>query len=111
MDSKSIQCGFESHRGHKVAIHFFAPRARRLRIETGSSRGVADALSSPGMRALPGGKRVLLAAVVVLIVVGAALIVGRRFAAPGPPRQPVRMRVALTQGRVDEVRRTVEVAM
>src|SRR4051794_20701626 len=63
------------------------------------------------MRALPVGKRVLVAAVVVLIGVGGAVLTGRLFTASRPPQQPVRLRVALTQGRVDEVRRTVEVAM
>jgi hypothetical protein len=63
------------------------------------------------MRAMP-GKRVLLAAVAVLVVIGGgAAIAADRRKAQEPPPEPVRIRAALTQGRVDEVRRTVQVAM
>jgi hypothetical protein len=52
-------------------------------------------------------KRVLLVVVALL----AAAPTGCSAAPHEPPEQPVKMRVALTQGRVDEVRRTVQVAM
>jgi hypothetical protein len=45
------------------------------------------------------------------IFFGTVLVVLAGCSAPEPAQQPVKMRVALTQGRVDEVRRTVQVAM
>ncbi|MET7398658.1 hypothetical protein ABZS66_34730 [Dactylosporangium sp. NPDC005572] len=57
-------------------------------------------------------KRVWLAAVAVIVVLGGAALSGR---APAPVEQPaapaVQLRVELQQGRVDEVRHTVQIAM
>lgn len=53
-------------------------------------------------------KRVLLAVVAAPVLLAAALT---GCSSGEPAEQPVKVRVALTQGRVDEVRRTVQVAM
>ncbi|GAA2630017.1 hypothetical protein GCM10010399_72350 [Dactylosporangium fulvum] len=56
-------------------------------------------------------KRVLLLALVVLVALGGAALAGNAPRPQAPPEQPVVMRVELTQGRVDEVRHTVQISM
>ncbi|MFD0517163.1 hypothetical protein [Paractinoplanes durhamensis] len=58
-------------------------------------------------------RRILLAAGAAVILAGGVLLVVNRDTATEQPvkEQPVTMRVALTQSRVDEVRRTVAIAM
>jgi hypothetical protein len=56
-------------------------------------------------------KRVLLVAAAVLIVVGGAVVAGNTLVARQPAEQQVKMRVELNQGRVDEVRHTVQISL
>jgi hypothetical protein len=62
-------------------------------------------------------RRMLLVAVLVLVSLGGAALAGHgpspRDAAPGaaPPAEAIKMRVEVTQGRVDEVRHSVQVSM